>query len=318
METTQTPTPIPTRDGSPGAPSVAAPTPPRHRPVEIAEDTWVIQATVGEGVNPMAVHMNSMVIRGSEPVVVDTGMPTNRANYLEDLFGIVEPEQVRWVFLSHDDVDHYGNLEAVMSACPNATLVATWFMCERLGDIGVGPERLRWVGPDESFDVGDRMLAAIRPPLYDSPTTRGLFDPSTGVYWASDCYSTPVQKGTAFIEELDADFWEEGFMAFQHWNSPWLTLMSEDTYSGECARIERLNPSAIATAHGSTIEASDLPRAFELLRAVRNRPAPPQPGQIVLDRIVAATAGMADVAPDGTPDGAPDGAPASELDESAA
>ena len=47
-----------------------------------------------------------MVIRAAEPVVVDTGMMENREQYLEDVFSLVEPEDIRWVFISHDDVDH--------------------------------------------------------------------------------------------------------------------------------------------------------------------------------------------------------------------
>lgn len=262
--------------------------------MEIAPETWVIQATQGEGTAPMAVHMNAMVIRGKEPVVVDTGCPANRDRYLDDLFSIVEPEDVRWVFISHDDVDHYGNLHEVMAACPNATLVATWFLCERLlGErLDVPPTRWRWVGDGESFDAGDRTLAAIRPPLYDSPTTRGLFDSKTGVYWASDCYATSVQQGTAFVDALDQDAWAEGFTTFQLWNSPWVGLVEPAAFEVECRRIEQLRPSAIATAHGPTIEASHVQRAFELLRAVPGAKVPPQPDQLVLDEIVEAmTAG---------------------------
>ena len=36
------------------------------------------------------------------------------------------------IFLSHDDVDHSGNLDEAMTACPNATLVCNWAMIERL------------------------------------------------------------------------------------------------------------------------------------------------------------------------------------------
>ena len=118
-----------------------------------------------------------MVILGSEPVVVDTGTPANRDPWLNDLFSLVEPEDVRWVFLSHEDVDHTGNLDQVMTACPNA-LVCNWAMLERFTNCFDFPlDRCRWVMHDESFNVGDRTLQAVRPPFYDSPTTRGLFDP---------------------------------------------------------------------------------------------------------------------------------------------
>lgn len=269
------------------------PTPPRHIPMEIAPETWVIQNTAGEGTAPLAVHLNSMVIRGAEPIVVDTGVPDNRDRYFEDLFGIVEPEDIRWMFLSHDDVDHYGNLAELMARCPNATLVTTWFMCERLGGLlgDVPPFRWRWVGDGESFDAGDRTLSAIRPPLYDSPTTRGLYDDRTGVYWASDCYATPVIQGTAFVADLDPEFWADGFTSFQHWNSPWAAMLERDAFASSCRRIEQLRPSAIATAHGPTIEASHVHRAFELLRALPDTPVPPMPGQFVLDEIIASMAG---------------------------
>jgi flavorubredoxin len=270
-------------------PGNGQPPAPRHHPVEVARETWVIQATQGEGVAPQAVHMNAMVIRGAEPVVVDTGAPVNRQQYLEDLFRLVEPEDVRWVFISHDDIDHYGNLHAVMDACPNATLVANWFLCERLaGDrFDVPPFRWRWVGDGESFEAGDRTLLAVRPPLYDSPTTRGLFDPTTGVYWASDCYATPVVRGTAFVADLDQQEWAEGFATFQHWNSPWLSLVDASAFELECRRIENLQPRTIATAHGPTIETSHVARAFELTRQLPEVVAPPQPGQPLLDEIIA-------------------------------
>ncbi len=269
-----------------------SPAPPRHHPMEIAPETWVIQATQGEGTAPQVVHMNAMVIRGAEPVVVDTGCPVHRDQYLADLFSIVEPEDVRWVFVTHDDVDHSGNVHEVMDACPNATLVATWFLCERLlGErLDVPPFRWRWVGDGESFTAGDRTLLAVRPPLYDSPTTRGLFDTKTGVYWASDCYATPVTEGTAFVDALDPAAWAEGFATFQSWNSPWVSLVDPEAFAVECRRVETLRPSAIATAHGPTIEASHVQRAFEMLRALPGTAVPPQPGQPVLDEIVAAMA----------------------------
>lgn len=267
---------------------------PRHLPVQVADDTYVIQDTQGEGVAPVAVHLNAMVIRGREPVVVDTGVPTNRDRYLEDLFSLVEPEDVAWVFLSHDDVDHYGNVHEVMAACQNATLVANWFLCDRIAvdRLDVPVSRWRWLNDGEVLDVGDRTLAAVRPPLYDSPTTRGLFDPTTGVYWASDCYATPVAAPTAFVDELDPDAWETGFMMFQTWNSPWVSMVDPARFHAACAAVERLGVTTIATCHSPTIGASQVERAFELLRAVPSAEILPQPDQLALDQIVAELAAV--------------------------
>src|SRR4051812_46556242 len=89
------------------------------RAYQVAEETfvvpWVMEA-------PPVGHfsMNSMVIRGKEPVIVDTGSPANRDAWLDAVFSLVEPDDVRWVFLSHDDRDHSGNLLDVLEACPNA------------------------------------------------------------------------------------------------------------------------------------------------------------------------------------------------------
>ena len=38
-------------------------------------------------------------------------------------------------------------------------------------------ERMRWIDPGGSFDAGDRTLHLFKPPVFDGPTTRGLFDP---------------------------------------------------------------------------------------------------------------------------------------------
>jgi len=233
--------------------------------------------------------MNSMLIRGAEPMVVDTGVPSNRDRFLEDLFGLVDPTDLRWVFLSHDDVDHYGNVDAVMDLCPNATLLTSWFLAERLaGELHVPPTRWRWIGDGDSLDIGDRVVTAVRPPLYDSPTTRGLFDPRSGVYWASDCFATPVGRGTAFVEDLDPSDWQQGFATFNAWNSPWVSLVDRDRYLAECRRVLDLPLSAIATTHGPTIEASNIEMAADMLRRLPDVAAPPQPGQEVLDQIVAA------------------------------
>ena len=100
-------------------------------PYEIAADTWVVPELFPAGPDAF-VPINSMVIAGAEPVIVDTGTKLNEQRWLDAVGSIVDFDDVRWIFVSHDDHDHTGNLERVLELAPEATLVSTWFQLERL------------------------------------------------------------------------------------------------------------------------------------------------------------------------------------------
>lgn len=271
------------------------PTKTRFEPTEIARDTFLIHDHQGEGEGPVSIGLNSMVIRAAEPVVVDTGMAENQEQFLADVFSIVEPDDIRWLFISHDDVDHTGNVNALMAAAPNATLVVNWFITERMGQsLAVHPARQRWVGDGEGLDVGDRTLRAIRPPVFDSPTTRGLYDPTTGVYWGSDGFATPMPVPVTQVTDLDQAGWLHGINTFDRYVSPWLELVDDRRFQATVDRIEALAPAVIAGCHTPAITGRD--QVAAALSATRRSPSadvPAQPDQAVLQQIQQALAGMA-------------------------
>lgn len=112
------------------------PVPPsRHyAPQYVGPDTWPVRQVQESKGAPLSVYINSLIITGTEPVIVDTGSAANRYQWLEDTFSIVDPTDVRWVFLSHDDADHTGNLAEVMTRCRNAILVCNWALVERFSN----------------------------------------------------------------------------------------------------------------------------------------------------------------------------------------
>lgn len=264
-------------------------------PTEVAEDTWVIHQVQPALGQPLFVYLNSMVIRGAEPMIVDTGTPANREQWLKDAFSLVDPKDVRWVFLSHDDVDHTGNLNEVMAACSNATLVCNWAMVERHTNCFDFPlQRCRWVMDGESLDIGDRTLLAMRPPVYDSPTTRGLFDPTTGVYWASDAFATPLPDPQMGVGDLDPEFWGGGMAMFAFGAiSPWLSMVDEEKYGRYVDRTQALDITTIAGCHTPVIEGPFIQRAFAHVRQLPTLDPPPMPDHSVLEQIIAATAQVA-------------------------
>jgi flavorubredoxin len=268
--------------------STAAPT--VAPPHQIAPEAYVIPAYHRAPGAPFGVHMNSMVLRGAEPVLFDTSVAAYRDDWLAAVFSVVDPDDVRWVVVSHDDADHVGNLEAVMERCTDATMVSSWFLSERMGPgLSVPPGRQRWVGPGEALDVGDRELSFLRPPLYDSPTTRVVHDPVSGVLWGADLFATPVTEPCVDATALDVDDLASGMAQFQQWGSPWLELIDRDRFDGLVTDLAARDISTIASAHGPAYLGRPAVRmAFELLRAVPDTAVGPQPGQPVLDEIVEA------------------------------
>jgi flavorubredoxin len=263
-------------------------------PTLIGPDTYLIHDHEGEGTAPVCVPLNSMVIRGAEPVVVDTGMAENREQFLADVFGLVEPEDIRWVFISHDDVDHTGNVNALMDLAPNATLVINWFMTTRMGaSLEVPPTRQRWVGDGEGLDVGDRVLQAVRPPIFDSPTTRGLFDPTTGIYWASDSFATPMPHPVRTVTELEKDFWLGGMTTFDNYVSAWLPLVDEARFQATVDRVEALQPTTIVGCHTPVVGATRVAQALANTRRSPGATFDPEPDQTTLELIQATLADTA-------------------------
>lgn len=260
-------------------------------PLEIAPDTFLLRSAVRAFGAPLTVGVNSMVVRGAEPLVVDTGIRSDREAWLADVTSLVDPSDVRWVFLSHDDEDHTGSLCQLLEMCPRATLVTTWAATERMsGSFGATPDRLRWVHDGDALDIGDRTLRAIRPPAYDSPTTRALFDPTSGVLWSSDAFATPMPSDPVdSVAALPPPFWAEGMALFHHHAlCPWIAIVDRGAYGAEVRRFRDLRPEVVVGAHTPPIDGDAVDDAFDLLAAMPDTVPPPHPDQETLDAALAA------------------------------
>jgi flavorubredoxin len=267
--------------------SAFAPRPPRfhHEPLKVGDDTYVIRQLPGEGEAPMLAYVNSAVILGKEPVIVDTGLANNREAWLNDVFSLVDPRDVKWIFISHDDHDHVGNLAETLALCPNATLISSWFQVERLaGDIGLPLNRMRWI--DDGGTV-----AAIRPPVFDSPTTRGLYDSKTGIYWASDAFAAPVTQATDDVSSLHPEEWRQGFNLFNSAISPWVHIVDAVKYNKTVCRLSSLDIKTVIGGHSPAIHADYVNSALDMLMDLPGQEPAKLPGQETLDQIVAMMAG---------------------------
>src|SRR5690606_30318026 len=147
--------------------------------------------------------------------------------------------------------------------------------------------RMRSVVSGDSLDIGDRTLVFQRPPIYDSPTTRAVFDPSTGLFWAGDLGAALGPEPVVHADEMPADELAASFVVGHGWVSPWLAMVDDAKYQSAVNRIADLGITTWVNTHGPVYEGPHIDRAIELLRTVPAAGEVPQPGQADLDTIVA-------------------------------
>ena len=75
-------------------------------------------------------------------MVIDTGLSLPERGFLDSLGSVIDPADVRWIWLTHPDRDHTGGLFDLLEAAPRARLVTTFVSAGALS-----MERpIRWTG----------------------------------------------------------------------------------------------------------------------------------------------------------------------------
>ena len=235
--------------------------------------------------------VNSFVLHAAEPVVIDTGLGLPDRDFVRSLTRVIEPRTVAWIWLTHPDRDHTGGIFNLLDAAPEARVVTTFAGVGIMSTERPLPmDRVYLLNPSQTLDVGDRTLTAMRPPLFDSPATVGLYDNRSRAYFSSDCFGAPMPTASLATSSSLADLREAELRANQLlWasvDSPWIHFVDRDAFGHSLAGIIELDPSVVLSAH--------LPPAYarteEFLRTISAAPDAPRfvgPDQAALERMLA-------------------------------
>jgi glyoxylase-like metal-dependent hydrolase (beta-lactamase superfamily II) len=197
-----------------------------------------------------ALPINSFLLKGSEPMLVDTGLGALSEQVTERLFAEIDPADLRWIWLSHTDADHIGNLDRILSLAPNARVVTNFLGAGKMGMLGVGaPDRMRLLEPGEVFEVGGRRLHQVKPPYYDAPETMGFFDDTDRVLFAADAFGALLEGGVETIDEVPTEALREGLVAWSSVDAPWLAQMDRVSLGHMLGQLDRLAPSHVLSGH---------------------------------------------------------------------
>jgi glyoxylase-like metal-dependent hydrolase (beta-lactamase superfamily II) len=66
--------------------------------------------------------VNAYLGQAEQPLLVDSGLPGSRTDFIQALWSQIEPDDLRWIYLTHPDRDHTGSL---MDRCTVHTLATS-------------------------------------------------------------------------------------------------------------------------------------------------------------------------------------------------
>jgi glyoxylase-like metal-dependent hydrolase (beta-lactamase superfamily II) len=229
----------------------------------VAADTVSLSSFVPVGDLGM-LALNAFVIHAAEPVLVDTGAAALREPFLAALNEAIDPADLRYIWLSHMDADHLGNLDAVLALAPQAKVITNFLGMAKMSLQERDVSRVQLIGPGEELDLGDRKLVPLKPPYYDAPETTGFYDMKTRVLFSADAFGALLPAAETDAAAIDHETLREGMLKWAAVDAPWLSTADPRAFGG------------LPPEHRAARSVSDHFRASSG-GARRNRPARQEP-----------------------------------------
>jgi hypothetical protein len=236
--------------------------------------------------------INAFVLHGDEPILVDTGTVAGSDDFLEVLKLVIDPADLRWIWLTHTDFDHIGSLAALLEANSNLRVVTSFLGVGIMGlsSTPLPMDRVHLVNPGQVVTLDDRTLTAVKPPVFDNPITTGFVDDRTGVLFSSDCFGGLLSAVPQDAAELDTRELQAGQVRWATIDSPWVHDVDRNVFAGALDGMRTLAPTMVCSSHLPPAPGSMLELFLDSLAQTPDAERFVGPDQAAIEGMLAGTA----------------------------
>ncbi len=146
---------------------------------------------------------NSYLIQADKVALVDSSHEKFRQLYLDLLQGLIDPQNIDYLIVSHTEPDHSGLVKDILQLNPAIVVVATKVALQFLDNFVHLPFERIQVKSGDRLDLGQgHNLEFVSAPNLHWPDTMLTYDPATEILFTCDVFGMHYCSDTLFDEDL--------------------------------------------------------------------------------------------------------------------
>ncbi|MDB9430684.1 diflavin flavoprotein [Microcystis aeruginosa CS-555/01A07] len=148
---------------------------------------------------------NSYLIRGEKIALVDTSHEKFRQLYFDSLNGLINPQEIDYLIISHTEPDHSGLVKDLLQLAPNITVVGSKVAIQFLENLVHHPFQRQLVKNGDQLDLGNgHILEFVNAPNLHWPDTIFTYDHGSGILFTCDAFGMHYCSDDLYDEQLTA------------------------------------------------------------------------------------------------------------------
>jgi flavorubredoxin len=232
--------------------------------------------------------INAFVVHGASPMLVDTGSIVDSDDFMTALRSVIDPSDLRWIWLTHTDFDHIGSLQRLLAENSQLRVVTSFLGVGIMGLFDPLPmDRVFLINPGQTLTLEDRTLTAVKPPVYDNPITTGFYDSSSGALFSSDCFGAVLADVPTSATDVDPADLRAGQTFWTTVDSSWIHNADAKRFAERLDAMRAVEPSTIFSAHLPPAPGTMLEQFLDSLEAARTAEPFVGPDQVMLEAMLA-------------------------------
>ncbi len=193
---------------------------------------------------------NSFLVRGEKTALIDTSHEKFHDLYFKTLTGLIDPNDIDYLIISHTEPDHSGLVKDLLAMNPEIVVVGAKVALQFLDDFVHRNYKRQMVKSGEKLDLGNgHVLEFISAPNLHWPDTIFTYDASTQTLFTCDAFGMHYCDDHTYDEDLElisADY------------RIYYECLMEPNAKSVLGAIKRMNAlpgvKTIATGHGPLIQ----------------------------------------------------------------